>query len=225
MVKEEEALSSSGDNGVPAVVTTVLERSHVVDAAGLGAGVRKVIAAIELWPDKYLLMSRIHLTDEFYAADSKKKPGQESPDHLKGDLKKAEHEQIHWWVGARHPQLRLAFNAHWREGETPKGGRSFSFIGASAADPLGIPTELFVDYSIGAGDEAQLKDEPEWAHTDRVARMHREAEERDRRYNDGKSYYNRFPLFKGTGASGRFLEWLEEANGMVAAVTQRKEAA
>lgn len=225
MADEEEDPSYSGDEGVPSVVTTVLERLRMADAAGLGAGVRKVVMASEAWPDKYLLMSRIHLSDEFYAADSKKKPGQESPDHLKGDLKKPAHEQVHWWVGARHPELRLAFNAHWREGTTPKGGRSFAFIGASAADPLGIPTELFVDYSIGAADEAQLKDEPEWAHHDRVARIHREAEERDRRYNDGKSYYNRFPLFRGAGASGRFLEWLEEANGMVAAVTQRKEAA
>lgn len=206
-------------------VIQILEQDHDPRREGLGAAVKRAIESAESWPDNYLLMSRIWVADDFYADDSKKKPGQESPDHLKGDLKKAAHEQVHWWVGARFKPLKLAFQAHWQEGVTPKGARSFAFKGASAIDPFGIPTELFVDYSLGANAQKQLKDEPEWAHQERVHRLNRESDERDRLYNTGQSYYKHVLLFSGSGASGRFEQWLEEANGMVAAATGRKEAA
>lgn len=210
---------------VPAVETTVLEVDRDPSRSGLGASVRKVLEQAESWPNNYLFSTLVHHSDEFYMEDSKKKPGQEAPEHRKGDLKKAAHEKRHWWVGATFPEIQMGFQAHWTEGVTPKGGRSFSFEGARALTPLGVVVELVTDFTLGDSDTKRVKDEPEWAHQERVRRLYEQADERDRMYNDGASYLNRRPVFRGTGAAGRFAEWLAEASEIVAGATQRKEAA
>lgn len=209
---------------VPPVVITILERDENPSREGLGRGVLAVINRVEMfeWPISGLSTSLVHYTDEFYAADSKKKPGQESPDHLKGDLKTPAHTKRFWWVWAGYPALRMGLHARWREGVTPKGGRSFGFETAHCADPIGMPTELFADYSIGANDLKQKKDEPQWAHEDRAARMQREALRRDRQYNLGHEWLNRRPMFSAYKA---FDAWFTEAVDLSARLIERKDIA
>lgn len=212
------------DYTVPAVVRTVLERDEHPDRAGVGRSILSVINRIEQggWPVRGLSTTLVHVSDEFRKEDSKKKPGQEAPEHRKGELVKAAHEERFWWVQGAFPVLQMAFQAGWKEGVTPKGGRSFGFISAHCADPIGIPTEFFADYSLGANDLKQKKDEPEWAHHDRADRLQRLAIERDRMYNDGHSWLNRQPMFS---AYKEFDAWFAEALDMTARITSLKEAA
>lgn len=207
---------------VPKVQITVLERVVEPERKGLGRGILSTLRLIEEhgWPISALSTTLVHYTDEFYASDSKLKPGQETPDHSKGDLKTPEHTKRFWWIAAGYPDFYLGMDLKWREGQTPKGGRSFQFQTAHCADPFGMPTEFFANYEMSSDDLKQVKDEPEWAHQDRKARLERLAIERDRRYNDGRSWLNRRPMFK---AWGDFDAWFTEALTMTA--TKREEIA
>jgi hypothetical protein len=209
---------------VPPVALTILERDDNPSRKGLGRSVLSVLERVEAfeWPISGLSTSLVHYTDEFYSADSKKKPGQESPDHLKGDMKVPAHTKRFWWVWGGYPALRMGMHARWREGVTPKGGRSFGFETAHCVDWVGMPTELFADYSYGANDLKQKKDEPQWAHQDRVERMQREAQRRDRQYNLGQEWLNKRPMFT---AFKKFEVWLADAIEMSSRITERKDIA
>lgn len=202
---------------VPPVVVTVLERNEHPSRDGLGIAVKKILARAEGvdWEITKFYSTLVHVSDQFYAADSKKKPGEEAPQNRRGDLKIPAHEERYWWIFAAHRPLRLAFSAGWKEGVTPKGGRSFAFQSAHCADPIGVYVESIVDYSLGASKLKQIKDEPEWAHQERVARLLRAAEERDRRYNRGEQWLNRLPMFN---SFKEFDIWTEEAVAMIAAI-------
>ncbi len=209
---------------IPDVVTTIERQRLDADPALAGSYVRKAVKMVEGWPNSQLNVSLVRVSDEFRLADSIKKPGQEAPEHRKGELKKAAHRRVHWWLSASFPALRLGFQAHWEQkrGRTARSAPAFSFSEAVCADPLGMPTEFFVDYQLSAADVKQKKDEPGWAHAERVARLEQAALARDRAYNDGLSWLNRRPVFR---SYKDFEQWLKEANEMVAQATQRKEAA
>lgn len=208
---------------VAPVVTTVLERTEDPSRDGLGSGVKKILARAEgvEWPITRFYTTLVHRSDEFYAADSTKKPGEEAPRNRRGDLKAPAHEVRYWWIEAVHPPLHLGFSAGWKEGLTPKGGRSFQFQSAHCADPIGVYSELIVDYSLGASKLKRVKDEPEWAHQERVARLIRAAEERDRRYNRGDQWLNRLPMIS---SFKEFDIWTQEAVAMIARIpTHQRE--
>lgn len=203
---------------VPPVMNTVERQILDANPQLAGANVRKTVKLVEHWPISQLNVSLVRVSDEFRLADSAKKPGQEAPEHRRGDLKKAAHRRVHWWLSAAFPPSRLGFLAHWEQkrGRTARSTPAFSFVSAHCRDPLGIPTEFFADYSLGASVLKQKEDEPEWAHHERVARLQYEAQQRDQ-YNDGRSWLNRRPMFT---AFREFEIWLNEANEIVARATR-----
>ena len=200
-------------DAVPPVRRLVLCVDLTPSEEGLGSSPKKILKRVRDagWPRVELHWSLVTVSDSFYADDSAKKPGEEAPAHRKGDLKKPGHVVQHWWMTAAHPAFRLAFRAHWIEGLTPKGGRSFGFQKVLAADPIGMPAELFTDYSPDATDKKQVKDEPGHIYEGRLALMEAAARRRDREYNDGKSWLNRRPMFS---SFGEFDTWLTEAIDM-----------
>lgn len=208
---------SKAEAEIPPTVRTILARVEDPYQGGLGRSVKGIFASVSDWPNKTLLASLTWVSDEYRKADSKLKPGQAEPDHRRGELATPAHFEQFWWVSASCKPLRLAFVAGWKEGATPKGGRSFTFVSAHCADPIGIPTELFVDYSIG--EVKQVKDEPKWAYEERAARLYAEADARDH-YNTGTTFLNRRPVFK---AFKDFQTWLDEANEMIAATAAKRE--
>ncbi|WP_156366428.1 hypothetical protein [Microbacterium sp. No. 7] len=214
------------DAAVPPVTKTLVEQ-RVVDPAtekGLGAAITKLLKRTTDagWPVVRLSYSRVAVSDLYYADDADLKPGQEVPDHRRGDLRKAAHECEFWWVHAAHPAYRIALRAAWQEkGRTAKGSRSFAFEEALCTDPLGMPTEFFFDYTPLPSLLARAKGEPGWAHEERVARMRQEAERRDRDYNDGASWLNRRPVFTTAAA---FNEWLDDVIALTTGAPIAKSA-
>ncbi|MDF2506282.1 MAG: hypothetical protein K0Q52_141 [Microbacterium sp.] len=211
----EEAATGAAFN-IPPVKQTVLRRSLPPAGAEpfLGASVRKALKAPRDagWQRVELGFSLVQVSNEYRLADSVKKPGQEAPEHRKGDLKKPAHFLRYWWVLAVEPSANVAFRAGWKEGVTAAGRRGFTFESALVTDPIGLPREHFVDYAPDANALKQIKDEPAWAHQQRAARLIREATERDLRYNDGKSWQNIRPVItSGT----EFTVWLGEAVKLV----------
>ena len=183
---------------VPEPYSVVLRRSEPDEAARkrLGSGVRKAIARLEDWPVFHLRWSLVWHSSEFYAADSMLKPGQETPDHRKGEKKKDAALVRHWWLQAAQPAYRLAVRLHWEEGVTPKGGRSFGFQEGLCADSVGMPRPLELDYSVTADDKKRRKDEPGEMYESRVQLAEYAARRRDREYNDPPaSYLDHRPLF------------------------------
>lgn len=199
-----------GELVVPPLTRTVVGVDLSPSEAGLGRSVRSVLDRLRDagWERVGLHSSLVALSDEFYADDAQKKPGEEVPKHRKGELKKPAHEVRYWWLHAAHPPARVGLRASWKEGVTAKGGRSFTFESAICADPLGMPRELFFDYTPSANDLKQVKDEPGWAHAQRVERTQYEARQRDLAYNTGTSRLERRPAFE---AFGEFEAWLAEA--------------
>lgn len=212
------------DGGIPDVVITLLEIEDGPDEAGIGKGIRDVLQRVREagWERVELRTSLVHVSDEFRKADSKKKPGQTDPDHRKGELTKAAHERRHWWVLGVQPRAFAAFQAEWIEGVTPKGGRSFGFKSAYCTDLIGQPTELFIDFAPSKNDLRQVKDEPSFAHQERVRRIMRITEDRDRAYNLGTTWLNRTPLYK---AFGQFDDWLEGAISTAEQIVAKRDAA
>ena len=172
------------------------------------------------WPILTMSTSLVSVSDEFRMRDAPKKPGEEVPSARAGELTKAAHEVRYWWIVGAHKVAKVGFEAGFQEGSTPKGGRSLKFIGAHAIDPLGIPSELFYDYIPSANELKQAKDEPGWAHEERVARRIAAAEFQDHHYNLGQSYLNKRPFFPTAAA---FNAWLDEAIGITEAINKKKE--
>lgn len=206
---------NAGAAEVPEPYSVVLRRSEPDIAARkrLGSGVRKTIGRLEGWPVFHLRWSLVWHSSEFYAADSMLKPGQETPDHRKGEKKKEAAIVRHWWLHAAQPTYRLAVRLHWEEGVTPKGGRSFGFQEALCADPVGMPRPLEADYSLSADDKKRRKDEPGEMYESRVQKAEYASRLQDREYNDGASYLNRNPVFR---AWKDFDMWLTEWEEMLA---------
>ena len=196
--------------------TSVLERMVMpLDAASVA--IRKMgerLVAVG-W-DVQLAFSRTHTTAEYRANDSERKPGQEAPEHRRGDLRKEAHDTTHWWLSAAFPPLRLGMTAHWVEGVTPKGARSFGLQEACCRDPVGMPLENWVDYQPDANALKQAKDEPKWAYEARVARLLQDAARMDAEYNKPYPWLTFRPTFTKAGD----LElWLQEAIEMTERVT------
>ena len=101
----------------------------------------------------------------------------------KGDVKTAEHDRRHYFIASIDPTHRVGFTATWQgKGE----GKSASFIDAIVIDPLGIPTELYGDYSKSPAELAARCDEL---------------------YNDGMSFLDRRHLMS---TSAEFVAWLDD---------------
>lgn len=216
--------TSQAEAQVPPTIRHVLRVSAPPAAAErfLGLSVRKTLKRLrEAGWEVTLGWSLVWQSTEFYADDSQRKPGQEQPDHRRGDLKSPARTERHWWLHASFRPLRLAVRLHWREGATPKGGRSFGFEEAICADPVGMPSELFVDYTPTGNALKQTKDEPQWAHQQRVARMKAIAERQDYQYNDGASYLNHRPVFS---AWKEFDVWLSEWEAQIARIREKEAA-
>lgn len=95
----------------------------------------------------------------------------------KGDIKSEAYEATHYQVIAVDRERKLGFNATW---EKKSKGASNLFVNALVSDPLGIPTELFVDYEFTSQHEE---------------------------YNDGAMY---LPKKKLLTKATPFKEWLED---------------
>lgn len=95
----------------------------------------------------------------------------------KGDIKSEGYEATHYQVIAVDRARKLGFNATW---ERKSNGKSNLFVDALVSDPLGIPTELFVDYEFTSQHEE---------------------------YNDGTQYLPKKKLLK---QATPFKEWLED---------------
>lgn len=191
---------------------TVLEQGSVPLDAASPAILRLARRFVDAgWPHVHLHWSRVWVEDEVYvgATDT----------HGAGDLKTPAHEDVHWWLHAGFPVLGMLARVHWMEGVTPKGARSFKFQEAACRDPVGMPVELFVDYSVSANDLKRVKGEPDEAHRDRVTRAKERAARLDAEYNDGASYLNHNPIFK---LAGEFEAWAKEALDMSAKYLERK---
>ena len=201
---------------VPPVTTTVTRRSEPVGAAEkfLGLSIRKITKRVRDagWPSLRIRFSETDVSDAFYMDDAQKQPGEEVPKHSRGDMKTPAHTDRHWWLHASFSEHKVGFAAHWTEGpRTATGKRSFSFESAIATDPIGMPTELFVDYEPSVNDLRQVKDEPSWAHDQRVAEARETALRRDREYNLGQDYLNTRMVFR---SFRDFETWLTEAIAM-----------
>jgi hypothetical protein len=205
---------------IPPVVLSIERQERDAEPWMAGRSIVKTLKAVSGWSNSGLSASVVRVSDEFRLADSVKKPGQEAPEHRKGDLKRRAHRRVHWWLTAAHPELKLGFQAHWEQkrGRTARSAPAFTFVEAMCVDPFGMPTEFFTDFQLGV--IRREKDEPAWAYDDRAARLQRAALDRDIRYNDGQSWLNRRPVFR---AFREFEQWLNEANEMVAQATRRKE--
>jgi len=87
--------------------------------------------------------SRTHHAPEYRAADSKRRPGQEQPDHRKGELKAPEHDRDHWFLGAAlvgNQQMIARFVGWWTRKDSDS---SPTFNSASCWDR--ITSEQFVE--------------------------------------------------------------------------------
>jgi hypothetical protein len=208
MRAKEQANGSTG--AIPPPTVEVRESVDEPDETGLGKHVASTLAAVRDagWAEIRVRRSLIAVGDALYADDAKKKPGEEAPAYRKGDLKKAAHEYVQWSILAVQPAMHTGLRAHWREGVTPKGARSFKFDSALCCDPVGMPSELFADYAPDANALKQDKDEPGWAHQQRAHRIQANADRMDAQYNHGLSWQNTRPLFKSSKA---FDAWLAEA--------------
>ena len=113
----------------------------------------------------------------------------------KGDVKTAAHDRRHYFIASIDPTHRVGFTATWQgKGE----GKSASFIDAIVIDPLGIPTELYGDYS---------KYPPELA------------EQCDVLYNDGMSFLDKRHLMSTTA---EFVDWLTDWQELAGIKVTRK---
>jgi len=105
-------------------------------------------------------------------------------------------------IGAKHDGYRLGFTAEWLDGK---------FDAATIYDPIGIPVELYSDYSPNANDLRRVKDEPEWAWKERVQRIKDAAEKCDREYNTGDSWLSRkYNTKKATELFDWLADWQEQ---------------
>ncbi|MDF2693689.1 MAG: hypothetical protein K0S65_2072, partial [Labilithrix sp.] len=216
-----------GSEDVPPVERTLTRRSRPVEAAErfLGLGIRKTLKRLRGagWPVVELHWSLVKVSDEFYAADSAKKPGEEAPAHRKGELKKPAHEERHWWLRAEYAACRLALIAEWTEGLTPAGKRSFTFQSATVFDPVGEVVELRADYSVDANAKRRVKDEPGHIYEGRIALLEANARRLDREYNDNTAWHRRGSrLVKSTKD---FEAWLSDAEWIIEKAAELEAAA
>lgn len=98
--------------------------------------------------------------------------------------------------------IRMAIEARFEMGVTPKGGVSCKFVAAKVLDPIGIVTNLEFDYSIGPKRQKELHMLPE------------QAEKRgnylNHEYNDGAQFVSKMATFSTSGAMNEWLdEWLD----------------
>lgn len=218
----------AGVGEIPPPTITVVDSRLEPEETGLGGGLAKTIRAVRdaRWPIVGVQYTRVDVGDALFANDADLKPGEEVPSHRRGDLKKAAHTVEHWWVTAAYPAARIGFWAHWVEGVTPKGARSFKWQEAVGSDPVGIPTELHANYEPNANLLKQQKEEPLWAHHQRAHLIQASGVRRAAQYNDGGQYRNTRPTFTGAKA---FEQWLAEVidliNRATGAHTPQKETA
>lgn len=187
----------------PSAITSVVWREMDPDLTGVGKSILGVYSLSEFFTINRIYLTRTHTSAEFYAADSTDLiPGTDTPKHRRGDLKKDEFERTNWFVDGF--STKANFRAHWTEGVTAKGARSFKFESAIVHDDFGFIAVPDVDYSPGKADLAIRKDEPGWAHKRRSEEAVADGERMAALYNVGDcTYYDR--LFK---SSTEFTDWL-----------------
>lgn len=186
---------------------TVLETDDAPDRAHLGRTLTDLLSALEAADWRiWLRRTVVHYPTVFYQADSKRRPGQEQPDHRRGEVKSEARDGVHWWLRSTHPSGPVGFAAEWEEGVTPKGARSFLFQGARAVDPVGMPIELLHEYSAAKALRTD-KYETNASVDARQAALDGQATRATEIYNDGASYLERRPVFE---SYKEFRAWLDE---------------
>lgn len=141
-----------------------IEFSELPSAAKLAA-----TKAFDMGWDTHAYRTGIHHEPTYFKKDGKT--------GNKGDIKSEGYEATHYQVIAVDRERKLGFNATW---ERKSNGKSNLFVDALVSDPLGLPTELFVDYEFVWQDEE---------------------------YNDGTPYLPKKKLLK---QATPFKEWLED---------------
>ena len=119
--------------------------------------------------DTHAYQTDIHYEPTYFKKDGKT--------GNRGDIKTEGYESIHYQVIAVDRANRVGFNATW---EKKSNSKSNLFLHALVSDPVGIPTELFVDYEFTSQHEE---------------------------YNDGTMYLPRKKLLQ---AATPFKEWLSD---------------
>lgn len=102
---------------------------------------------------------------------------------------------VTWSLIAHHPNIKVAFQAYWTKGpnmDTPGSG----WAGASIIDPIGIPRELYFDYSPKA--LGSKKPTP-----DQIQR----GRDLNAEYNTGEDWRNTRPYISN---SREFFQWIDD---------------
>lgn len=174
---------------------TILEPARRITDTELGTSPKKVyLAAKALGWQLAAWVSVSDVAPVLYLNDSVE--GAENP-HSAGDIRYEGYLARNYTVEARHPKLRLGFRARW----VGKGiaGMTASFSEAKVADPVGIPTELYMSYEMNKiqADVAGL--------TERAAATL--AAERRGRYDDGATYLAHTKMML---AGREFTLWIDD---------------
>lgn len=193
---------------VPDSVATLLSADPEPDETGLGSspgGLLKRTRAAG-W-EVEVTRSVVHHTDVLLKNDSKATGGR------RGDVTTPAHEKVHWFVNGGIRAAGVGFAAHWIEGVTPKGGKSFGFQSVIVRDPAGLPVELYCNYAPKSYVIKQAPEERDDRWRERVERFERAADVMDTKYNDAASYIARELVFTAWKEFNEWVtEWLEITN-------------
>lgn len=168
--------------------TFTVTSSATVDPANLGRSPKAVHKkAVNLdWDILLLQQTTTSHAASFMAEDGN--PRKDGTQSMKGDLKKAEHEQTHLFMAAADQKNGLGFIATWHDGK---------WKDAIVRDPVGLPTELYVDYTLSAERKKELG----------VTEAEKRASDRDYDYNDG--HFHTFNQ-KLIAPAREFTDWLDD---------------
>lgn len=120
-------LDDEGNPIEPEPPFTVTVWGHEVEATEMPSSPKKYLKWVGQNPG-WLVKgqhSRTHHEATVYAADGKKKPGQEQPDHRKGDPKESEQDKEHWSVQAILTADGTVYAHFWAAWMTTKGKTLF----------------------------------------------------------------------------------------------------
>ena len=129
----------------------VLEPSREVALADLPTSPKKYLKWVSQNPGWQTHAQRSITRHEpvIYAADSKKKPGQEQPENRKGDVRVTARDVEHWGLQAAIVRDRVGYAWFWASWETINGKTTFT--GANRWD--GFTEEKLLERQAGGFDE------------------------------------------------------------------------
>jgi len=177
-----------------------LVRGHVIDpmaraalvdlpsrAKAVGLAAEAMKWSVSAWRSTFMVAEVLYLADS---------PQDAKDPHQAGEVRFPACSERRYWVEARHPEAALGFRALWAGKGEGSGG---DFDHAIVVDPLGIPVENYVDYTI---DKTRAR-ELQWSERQRVEH----GRELNFRINDGSSRMEKRYLFhKATD----FMLWMDD---------------